>query len=541
MVCIPPPAMMEFDPVLLHEWLRRSARRRPDKTALICGDVRRSYAELDASSDRLAASLCALGLRGQDRVVILMDSSVEAVIALYAVLKAGGVFVMLNGGVKAPKLDYVLRDAGAGILITHVSKAAVTTKAGADKRCRVVWAGPDAQMPGPSSKTCIGWGRAAEEADGAQPDVGTEESGATAPCVIETDLAALVYTSGSTGEPKGVMCTHHNMVSAARSIIQYVGNDERDVILNVLPLSFDYGLYQVLMAVMFGGTVVLEPSFAYLHRALERIGQERVTGFPVVPTIVAMLLAMQDPTKYDLSSLRYLTNTGAALPEEHIRRLRALLPGAAVFSMFGLTECKRVCYLPPGEIDRRPGSVGKPMPNTKARVVDEAGRETGTGETGELIVQGPHVTQGYWNDPDLTARTFRPGRYREETILHTGDWFRKDEEGFLYFVGRRDDLIKSRGERISAREVESAICGLAGVAECAVVGVPDEILGQAVQAFIVRGPQAGLTEKDVLRHCAENLEPFAVPKHVAFVLEIPRTAHGKVDREGLMNGSGPAA
>jgi long-chain acyl-CoA synthetase len=351
--------------------------------------------------------------------------------------------------------------------------------------------------------------------------------------VIDVDLACLIYTSGSTGEPKGVVSTHQNMVSAARSIIQYIGNSEDDIILDVLPLSFDYGLYQVIMAFMFGGTIVLEKSFVYIHRVLERIAEEKVTGFPIVPTIVAMLLKLEKLDKYDLSTLRYMTNTGAALPVEHIRKLRDMFPHVTIISMFGLTECKRVSYLPPEELDKRPSSVGKAMPNCEVSVIDADGNEAQPGEIGELIIRGSNVMQGYWKDPELTAKFYKLGRYPAERILHSGDYFWRDEDGFLYFIGRKDDMIKSKGERISAKEVENTICCMDGVSEVAVIGMPDEILGQAIKAFIVSVPGSDLTEKDVLKYCTENMETYMVPKYIEFVAELPRTAHGKIDKKQL--------
>ena len=349
---------------------------------------------------------------------------------------------------------------------------------------------------------------------------------------IDLDLAALIYTSGSTGEPKGVMSTHRNVISAGRSIIQYLGNVEEDVILNVLPLSFDYGLYQVIMAFMFGGTVVLEKSFLYLHRVLERIAQERVTGFPIVPTVAAMLLKL-DLKKYDFSTLRYVTNTAAALPVSHIRKLRSLFPDVRIFSMFGLTECKRVSYLPPEQLDERPSSVGKPMPNCEVLIVDEDGNQVASGQTGELIIRGSNVMSGYWKDPELTAKTYRPGRYPAETILYSGDYFRRDEQGFLYFWGRKDGMIKSRGERISAREVENNICGMKGVAEVAVIGGADEILGQVIKAFIVSEPEVKLTERGVLKYCTASMETFMVPRYIEFMDDLPRTPNGKIDKKQL--------
>jgi acyl-CoA synthetase (AMP-forming)/AMP-acid ligase II len=331
------------------------------------------------------------------------------------------------------------------------------------------------------------------------------------------------------------MLTHLNMVAAATSISTYLGVRDDDVTLNVLPLSFDYGLYQVLMAFRAGACVVLERSFAYPHAVLQTVAREKVTGLPIVPTLAAMLLQL-DLSKYDFSSLRYLTNTAAALPIEHIRRLRQVLPHVTFFSMYGLTECKRVAYLPPEQIDTRPGSVGKAMPNVEAYVVDESGQRVGPGVVGELVVRGSNVMLGYWEDPEATARMLRPGPLGGPPLLYTGDLFRADDEGFLYFVARKDDVIKSRGEKVSPREVENVLCSHPAVAEAAVVGVPDAVLGQAIKAFVVLKPGAAATAQELRWHCAARLEDFLVPQVVELRDGLPRSDNGKVDRRRLCEG-----
>ena len=525
--------MIEFDPVLVHEWLRRAARRVPEKDAIVCGPERWSYKKLDAASDRLAEVVVDWGIGRQDRVAILTGNCAETVVSLYGTLKAGGVFVILEGSTKARRLEYVLKNSGAKILVARREQAPVVREAlaGLARDLRIVWVGGPTGTGGHPSVPGVSWDSifSAPAAGGAAADAVPT---ARLPRCIDIDLASLIYTSATTGDPKGVMCTHHNMISAARSIIQYLGNREDDIILDALPLSFDYGLYQVLMAVMFGGTVVLEPSFVYLHNILQRIVDERVTGFPIVPTMVAMLLKMRDLGGYDLSRLRYLTNTGAALPVPHIRRLRQLLPHVTIFSMFGLTECKRVGYLDPSELERRPGSVGNAMPNCEVFVVDENGNEVGPGQVGELLIRGSNVMQGYWNDPEMTAKVYRPGPYPASRWLHSGDDFRRDDDGFLYFLGRKDDMIKTRGERVSPKEVENVICELEDVAEVAALGLPDEILGQAIKVFIVSRTRAG-DKQAVLRHCASRMEPFMVPKYIEFVEALPRTAHGKINKRQL--------
>ncbi|MBN1507656.1 MAG: AMP-binding protein [Sedimentisphaerales bacterium] len=517
--------MIEFDPVLVHEWLSRSARRFPDKCALVCSEQRWTYRMLDSYTDRLARVLLSAGLESQERVLIFLDSSAEAVISLYGVLKARGVFVMLDGSTKAPRLQYVLDNSGATMIITHTSKADVVQNAlaGVDPACRIVWVGPSDDVPSNLQEVSLAWDEVLESS----ADL------SSLPRCIDVDIASLIYTSATTGDPKGIICTHHNMVSAARSIIQYIGNEESDVILDVLPLSFDYGLYQVLMAFMFGGTVVLERSFLYIHKVLELIRKEGVTGFPIVPTIIAMLMKSVRLEEYDLHTLRYMTNTGAALPETHIRYLRTSLPRVTLFSMFGLSECKRVSYLPPEHIDRIPGSVGQAIPNCEVSVVDASGRPVALGEVGELVVRGSNVMQGYWRDPETTARTYHPGCYPADRRLYCGDYFRQDEQGFLYFLGRKDGMIKSGGHRISPKEVENVLCGLAGVAEAAVIGVDDEILGQAIKAFVVPLEGISLSEMDVLRYCRENLELPMVPRYVELVASLPKTTNGKINMREL--------
>jgi acyl-CoA synthetase (AMP-forming)/AMP-acid ligase II len=318
----------------LHETLTHTAERLPDRTALVCGDERWSYAQLDEQSTRLASSLRALGVGCGDRILIFLDNCSEEVLSIYATMKAGGVFVPLNGSVKARKLAYIANDSRARLLIAHTDKARVVREAmdHCSEFPRVLWVGDPSALPSGLPVKASAWDEVLDPT-GAVPVVQGQRLPADGSPCIDQDLAALIYTSGSTGEPKGVMCPHGSMMAAARSIIQYLENTPDDIILNVLPLSFDYGLYQVLMAFMFGGTVVLERSFSFPVKVLERMEKERVTGFPLVPTIAAMLLRLQNLANYDLSSLRYMTNTAAALPVEHILALRGAFPHARLFSM----------------------------------------------------------------------------------------------------------------------------------------------------------------------------------------------------------------
>jgi long-chain acyl-CoA synthetase len=505
----------------VEQFLRGSAARFADKLALVAGNRTLTYGELDALSDRLAAALRAHGVVRGDRVVVFIDNCWEAVAAIFAVLKAGAVFSPINPSTKADKLAFVLNNCRAAALVTQERLAGIANAALADAasvRLSIVAGARGASaIPG-----AVSFEDAAARDAPAPQDAG-----------VALDLAMLIYTSGSTGFPKGVMMTHRNVVAAASSITSYLENTPDDVILNVLPISFDYGLYQVLMAAKVGATLILEKSFAFPQVILQKLGAERVTGFPVVPTMAALILQMKDLKPGAFPHLRYITNTAAALPPAHIARLQELFPGSRLFSMYGLTECKRCTYLPPEELARRPGSVGIAIPGTEAYVIDDEGRRVAPGKTGELVIRGPHVMQGYWENPQATDKALRPGPSAGEKVLHTGDLFRTDAEGFLYFVGRKDDIIKSRGEKVSPKEVENVLYALPGIREAAVVGVPDAILGAAVKAVVALSPGATLTEQDVIRHCARHLEDFMVPKLVEFRASLPKSDNGKISRREL--------
>jgi len=504
---------------LVHDFLEKSAQRTPDKIALICGKSRFTYAQIDQIANRLAHALVSRGVKRGDRVLLWLPNSVEMVVAVFATLKANAVFVPVNVTTKQEKLVFLANNCRAAVLVAagrHFETAVSTASAA------------------PSIHTIIGTG--AHTPPG-KHTLSYDDIQATCQPIcpprqtIDQDLACLIYTSGSTGDPKGVMSAHSNVVFAASSIITYLQNTPDDIVINVLPLSFDYGLYQLLMTFKFGGTLVLENSFTYPAYILKRMAQERVTGFPGVPTIFALLLQM-DLSPYDLSHLRYITNTAAALPPSHIEAIRQKFPQATLYSMYGLTETKRTLYLPPEELDRRPGSVGIAIPGTEVWLEDENGRRLGPGEIGELVIRGRHVMRGYWENPEATARRYRPGPLPGEQVCYSGDLFRMDEDGFFYFVGRQDDIIKSRGEKVAPKEVENVLYTLPGVTETAVIGIPDPILGQAIKAFIVTNDST-LTERDVLRHCRAHLEDYMVPQQIEFRESLPKTTSGKIKKTGL--------
>jgi long-chain acyl-CoA synthetase len=348
---------------------------------------------------------------------------------------------------------------------------------------------------------------------------------------IDLDLACLIYTSGTTGESKGVMCDHSNITFVAQSVAQYLKNNENDIVMNVLPMAFSYGLYQLMPVFSVGGTLVLEESFAFPDMVLEKMAQEKVTGFAAVPTIYSMILGM-NLASWDLSSLRYFTNAAAGLPVEHVKRLRQVFPKVDLYLMHGLTEVARTMYLAPDQTEIRPDSSGKAIPGTELWIEDESGKRVGPGEVGELVVRGRNVMRGYWMAPELSVQRFRPGRIPGERVCYSGDLFKTDEEGYFYFVSRKDDIIKSRGEKVAPREVENILYAIPGVQDAAIIGVPDPIFGQVIKAFIV-APGATLSEADVISHCKARLEEFMVPRQVEFRAELPKTGSGKIRRIDL--------
>jgi amino acid adenylation domain-containing protein len=511
---------------LLQDYLIAAAERLPAKVALVCDGERLTYSEIENRSNALARALIRRGISRGDRVVVFAENTADAAISFWAVLKASAVVTIVNPLTRTAKLAHLLNHCRATGLISNARLMPVFADAAAcaSHLRTVIVSGKIEDDRGADLPGLVGWDSALKEAPGESPP---------AQHCIDLDLAAIIYTSGSSGDPKGVMLTHRNMLTAATSITTVLRNTEDDVILNVLPLSFDYGLYQMIMAFRMGARLVLERSFAYPGQVLNDVVAEGVTGFPGVPTVFAILAEMKTRAHFELGSVRYVTNTAAALPLKHVSLLREIFPKARIYSMYGLTECKRCTILPAEDIERKPSSVGLAIPNTELWLVDENDRRLGPNQVGQLVVRGATVMRGYWDDPERTAQKLRPGPLRGETVLYTGDLCRLDEEGYLYFVGRMDDIIKSRGEKVAPKEVESAIVAISGVKEAAVIGVPDEVLGQAVKAFVVVEPGSPLTDKDIQCECRRRLENFMVPKYVQFVRELPKTTTGKITTAGL--------
>ena len=508
---------------VLHEYLAAAALRFPDQVALVTGQRRVRYRELWSETQALANWLLSVGITPGDRVVILASNGATAVVAFWAVLSCGAVAVMVHPATKREKLLWLLADSGAAALVSEETLAPVFAPAIASSPDikHVVVAGLPPAMLGNAVAldAAIAYGSSAPR---------------TLPLPGPNDVAALIYTSGSTGEPKAVMLSHRNMVAATLSISSYLELTSNDVVVCVLPLSFDYGLYQMILCVSVGARLVLERSFDLPGQVLNRIAAESITVLPGVPTLFAMLARIPDLGRWDLSSIRTVTSTASALGPTQIDWLRNTFPSARVFSMYGLTECKRCTYLPPADLARKPGSVGISIPGNEIWLVDADDHVLGPNAVGELVVRGPTVMAGYWRRPAETARRLRAGPIPGERVLYTGDLCRMDDEGYLYFVRRMDDVIKSRGEKVAPAEVESALRSIPGVLQAAVVGVPDETLGEAVKAFVVLERGIALTPGALGAACRELLEPLLVPRQIAIVPELPRTANGKIEKGSLV-------
>lgn len=508
---------------LVQDGLYESARLAGTKEALVTEGARLTFSDLFDRCQRLAGALQDQGLLPGDRVGIFMDNGLDAVVSIYGTWMAGGVVMVINPQTKPGKLAYLLADSGARILLSQARLRRVFRAALAER------------SPNPIPILAV-----AGEGPGGEDICFEDLLRRTAPepsdpGTVATDLAALIYTSGSTGQPKGVMVTHQNITFTLDSLLEYLRLQSDERILNLLPLAFDYGLYQLLMAVRLGATLILEQGFEYPALIEQRLREESVTVFPGVPTVFTTLLARTQAREVSFPSVRAVTNTAASLAPGLVPSLQHLFPNALIFRMYGLTECKRVCYLEPEELDVRPESVGKAIPGTQVFLLDPQGRPLGPGETGILHVRGPHVMVGYWNQPERTSEMLRPGRHPGDRVLCTHDLFRMDEDGYLYFLGRSDDIIKSRGEKVSPVEVENVLHSIPGVRDAAVVGVPDPVLGEAVQAFVSLAPGAQLTEREIRRTCQEQLEGFMVPRDVVILPDLPRTDTGKVRKLDLLN------
>ncbi|MDY0747271.1 acyl-CoA ligase (AMP-forming), exosortase A system-associated [Paucibacter sp. R3-3] len=513
---------------LLHDLVSRAADRRGPATALTQGAAQLGYDALDAAVSAFASGLIALGVQRGERVAIYLEKRFETVIASFGAPAAGAAFVPLNPLLKAEQVGFILRDCDVRVLITSPDRHALLAEELG--RCEalkhvVVTDG------GEASATALRWSALldAPQASGHR--------------VIDTDLCAILYTSGSTGRPKGVMLSHRNMVAGAKSVSSYLENDENDTLLAALPLSFDAGFSQLTTAFHTGARVVLL-NYLLPRDVLKALEREKVTGLTAVPPLYIQLTQMEWPAAIG-EHLRYFANTGGRIPRETLDALRARVPAAKPFLMYGLTEAFRSTYLPPSEVDRRPDSIGKAIPNAEILVLREDGSPCAPDEPGELVHRGALVGLGYWNDPEKTAERYkllppgldgRPtGLQLPEYAVFSGDTVRRDAEGFLYFVGRRDEMMKTSGYRVSPTEVEELLYATKLVGECVAFGVDHPTLGQAIQ--VIATAPAGAADIDLvalMTECRQRMPAYMVPAGIEVQAgPLPRNPNGKIDRKLL--------
>lgn len=518
--------------VLLHELIAASAATRPDAIALTLGDRHLVYTELHAAVSGFAAGLTGLGVARSERVAVYLDKRPETVVAFFGASTAGCAFVPVNPVLKAEQVGHILQDCNVRILVTSPERLAALT--GTLDYCHdlrhVVLTGDTPELPALSGTSVHRWSSLMD----APQHLGHR--------VIDTDMAAILYTSGSTGRPKGVVLSHRNMVTGAKTVAEYLENRADDTLLSALPLSFDAGFSQLTTAFHAGARVVLL-NYLMPRDVIKALAKERVTGLTAVPPLWIQLAALDWPDTIT-EHLRYIANTGGRMPLETLTTLRHKLPGTRPYLMYGLTEAFRATYLPPDQVDLRPDSIGKAIPNADVFVLREDGTPCAPNEPGELVQRGALVAMGYWNDPDKTAERFKPlpvhapgreaGLVLPEIAVFSGDTVRMDDEGYLYFIGRRDEMIKTSGYRVSPTEVEEILYATKMVGECVAFGVPHDTLGHAI-AVIATPPDGGTLDMvALLAECRARMPAYMVPSRLQ-VREgpLPRNPNGKIDRKQL--------
>jgi len=517
-------------PVLIHQLITTQAQATGDATALTLAGKSLNYRQLSGAVTRLSHDLLALGLGADDRVAVYLPKKLEAVIGLFATSHAGGVMVPINPLLKPPQLAHIFNDCDVKLLITsterwqqlvdartrlpnsltHVlltpSTGSVTTQACCEGIEVILWDCLQSSEQPPHTR-------------------------------IDTDMAAILYTSGSTGKPKGVVLSHRNLCAGARSVARYLGNTSSDKLLAVLPLSFDYGLSQLTSAFQVGASVVLM-DYLLPRDVIKAVTRHQITGLAAVPPLWNQLAQLDWPEPHQL---RYITNSGGAMPIATTAKLRDKLPNTEVFLMYGLTEAFRSTYLPPDQLDTRPESIGKAIPNARVWVVRADGSECDDNEPGELVHCGALVAMGYWNDVEKTTQHFKPSPLQlkqlplTEMAVWSGDRVRRDKDGYLYFIARQDEMIKTSGYRVSPSEIEDIIQPLPAVEQVVAIGVPHPALGQAILVIV---SQHGATDdtqtaQAIIKHCRQQLPNFMVPLKVIVQAQLPHNPNGKIDRSSL--------
>ncbi|OON59501.1 acyl-CoA ligase (AMP-forming), exosortase A system-associated [Massilia sp. KIM] len=524
---------------LVHDFIFDAARRVPGAEALVYGSRRLDYTSLAAEVGQVSQALLALGLGRGERVAVYLEKRIENVTSMFGAAAAGGVFVPVNPLLKPEQVAFIAADCDVRVLVTSPERLRqlAPSLAGCPALHTVIVTEGAGALPELDKLRVLSWNTAL--ADGAERARQPHRA-------IDGDMAAILYTSGSTGKPKGVVLSHRNMVAGAESVASYLENTPEDRILAVLPLSFDYGLSQLTTAFHVGATAVLI-NHLLPRDVLKAVTAERITGLAAVPPLWIQLAALDWPAD---CSLRYLTNSGGAMTRATLDALRRALPNAQPFLMYGLTEAFRSTYLPPAELERRPDSIGKAIPNAEVMVLRPDGTECDPGEPGELVHRGALVSLGYWNDPAKTAERFKPvksihnGLVLTELAVWSGDTVRRDDDGFLYFISRKDEMIKTSGYRVSPTEVEEVVYARDNVAEAAAIGVAHPTLGQAIALMVYPKEGASLDADTLLAALKPHLPAYMLPARIMVAeAPLPRNPNGKIDRkllstqlEGIFNG-----
>jgi long-chain acyl-CoA synthetase len=513
--------------MLVHQFLETNAALRPEHEALVYLDQRINYSDLDKSANRLANFLIRSGIKPGDRIAILLEPSIDYAIAYFAVLKAGAVVVGLNTTTTPRIMRNLLNDCSATTIIVQ-HQLAHLVKEIADECPSLFLVVIDGQYDALSEHetlTCADFYEVQQTGNLDKPNIER----------ASRDLATIIYTSGTTGNPKGVMLSHRNLEANTDSIVKYLHLTSDDKVMAVLPFYYSYGHSLLLTHIRVGGSLVVDNRFAYPNVILDIMNKEKVTGFSGVPSTFAILLYRSNFPKYKWEHLRYVTQAGGPMTPALTSKVIETIPHVKIYVMYGQTEASaRLSYLEPDRIIEKLGSIGIAIPDVKLTVRDEAGRECPPGVEGEIVASGENIMIGYWNQPEETARILKADG------LHTGDLAKTDEDGFIYIVGRNSEMIKSGAHRISPKEIEVILEEHEAVLESAVVGVPDEIMGETIKAVVVIKDDHKATERDIIKHCSLNLPPFKVPKLVEFVQSLPKTTSGKIMRHMLKTAVTPS-
>jgi len=513
---------------LVHQLLENSAEKFPFKTAAVFKEDRLSYQDINEEANQLAHCLIKLGVKKGDRVGIYLTKSPEEVVSIFAVLKTGAIFVDINPHLKDDQVSYIVKDCTIkGLMSSGDRLSSLKNTLDIESMELVVVTGKGSGAFNKDKLKVTTFEDVHNSGERTNPQVE----------LIDADLASIIYTSGSTGMPKGVMLTHQNIVMGANSVTEYLNNTQDDIILSILPFSFDYGLNQLTTCFQVSATIVLM-TYIFANDVVDKIIKEKITGLAGIPTFWIQLLQAPNINKHKYENLRYITNSGGKIPVVYVNKLRETFPHTEIFLMYGFTEAFRSTYLNPREIDKRPESIGKAVPNAEVFLVNDDGKECIPGETGELIHWGPFVSKGYWGKPEETAKTIKQNPFIQEftdLVAYSGDLVRKDEEGYLYFVSRKDKMIKSSGYRISPAEIEEQLYQDNRIDKVAVLGIPDDILGERIKVVITLKDRQSWAERDILDYCKQRLPSYMVPHIIKIIDKMPLTPHGKIDLTLLEN------